>query len=393
MAAEKIAMETGSRIDSFMESACEQLAEVAEEQSSKLDSVTTLWERLGETQVSLTEKLITQQEQQKQPGNATDNSTLERILFRIEELSQQVELLRGNSSGTSLPPIYNTNNAPPSLQPGQSHPLSYAMAASQQASSQLPPTHVTTMARSERRAREILIDGLSLADESGKILMEDALVEKCTQAVNIMRTSGFEIPESVEFLCARKVRNNGVVFELNSVESVRAVVGTSDNKEAFISALGTQVRVKGQTYPCIVEFVPVSFDPEFGGISKVETASHLSEGSISSTQWLKNPERQHDHQLVAHLVINFSTPEDANKSIRDGLIINGKKVKARIPDPDPIRCLKCHKFGHIAANCTADGDTCGHCAGQHRTEACTYKDDPAKRKCANCKETGHTAWD
>lgn len=49
---------------------------------------------------------------------------------------------------------------------------------------------------------------------------------------------------------------------------------------------------------------------------------------------------------------------------------------------DVIRCYNCLRFGHIAKNCKNTEVTCGKCAENHKTEACTS----LEKKCINCIE-------
>ncbi|GBM13186.1 hypothetical protein AVEN_228227-1 [Araneus ventricosus] len=49
--------------------------------------------------------------------------------------------------------------------------------------------------------------------------------------------------------------------------------------------------------------------------------------------------------------------------------------------PNPLRCYKCHRFGHSKPNCRGTL-TCARCAvAGHESNDCT-----AKEKCVNCKE-------
>lgn len=43
------------------------------------------------------------------------------------------------------------------------------------------------------------------------------------------------------------------------------------------------------------------------------------------------------------------------------------------------KCYKCHGHGHISKHCTGE-ETCGHCAGNHRTSSC----DARYPTCAMC---------
>lgn len=55
--------------------------------------------------------------------------------------------------------------------------------------------------------------------------------------------------------------------------------------------------------------------------------------------------------------------------------------KTRIYIPQVTRCYKCQKFGHFAAHCRKETDTCPVCAGPHKYEDCTNKDNKKFAKC------------
>lgn len=61
--------------------------------------------------------------------------------------------------------------------------------------------------------------------------------------------------------------------------------------------------------------------------------------------------------------------------------------------PEPLRCFKCHKFGHHQANCIRDA-VCGICSEAHDTQQCLTKykaKEAVNHRCPNCKGTHH-AW-
>lgn len=104
--------------------------------------------------------------------------------------------------------------------------------------------------------------------------------------------------------------------------------------------------------------------------------------------------QRRENQEVAVLIARFKTPEAANKVIRDGIVIQGKRVKGNKMTNGPIRCFHCQRYGHFAANCPQKMDPmkCPTCTGPHRREECeeTRRQD---FKCPNCKKKGHAAWD
>ena len=83
-------------------------------------------------------------------------------------------------------------------------------------------------------------------------------------------------------------------------------------------------------------------------------------------------------------------PSSANKILKEGASILNRCIVPKKPKKEPIRCMRCQRFGHEHHNCTADTTTCGRCANPHETNSCTDSQTPYK--CANCKGN-HPSYD
>ena len=113
-------------------------------------------------------------------------------------------------------------------------------------------------------------------------------------------------------------------------------------------------------------------------------------GDIVRACWIKPVARRSPSQTCGHTVLAFSMPEAANKALAHGLFICQKKVYAKKCKKEPIHCLKCHGWGHLAHDCAAPHDICGTCAQHHRTSTCTNAAHP---HCVSCGIAGHASWD
>lgn len=77
-----------------------------------------------------------------------------------------------------------------------------------------------------------------------------------------------------------------------------------------------------------------------------------------------------------------------SRAIRDEIIKRGevyfpeRRCRVIVPDinREVRRCYRCQQYGHIIKNCKERTDTCGKCAGAHRTNLC----DKKVLKCSNC---------
>jgi hypothetical protein len=97
--------------------------------------------------------------------------------------------------------------------------------------------------------------------------------------------------------------------------------------------------------------------------------------------------------LAPTIIVEFTTPEDANKVIDEGLIWQGEPFQCERYDRQCRlkQCYKCQKYGHIGTQCKAN-TACGYCAETHSSKDCPSKvDKSAIRKCAVCKGA-HEVW-
>jgi hypothetical protein len=258
----------------------------------------------------------------------------------------------------------------------------------------LSPGHGEVLARSQDRKRQVVIerdapsDGSTAHQEDS--LTEKVLVEKANAAIDLM---GDAIPGRPPidrlFLGAQRLPRGRTLY-LMANEGAADWLRREDVKKGFIAHYGTPIKVRGQGYRVICEYVPVSFDPN-ASTASVEVVNDLPAGAIMEARYLKDPSRRPAGQRTAFVLLTFRTAKQANKALREGLIIEGKKVFGRKDIQEARRCLKCQGYAHrhMAANCPQIHDTCAVCGGLHRTTDCPM--DDGKRFCVNCKTDDHTA--
>jgi hypothetical protein len=75
--------------------------------------------------------------------------------------------------------------------------------------------------------------------------------------------------------------------------------------------------------------------------------------------------------------------------VRTAMLLQGRVCigfqRVFVEDSCPLlQCFKCMGFGHTAARCVEKKDRCLHCAGEHKSLACTKKEIPAEHRCWNC---------
>ncbi|KAF8483198.1 hypothetical protein JB92DRAFT_2763031 [Gautieria morchelliformis] len=254
-------------------------------------------------------------------------------------------------------------------------------------------SHPSNLARAKARERQILIDGDPQAEQNALTeLTEQELVAKANEAIDILGDDHSHISRA--FVGAKKLANGGIVFDLETVEAARWIQA---NKIAFLSKFSGTAMIKDRALSVIVEYVPLNHSPDvLAEMGKIERDSKLPSGSLISTRWIKPVHRRTAGQKSAHIIVKFSSTEATNQSIREGLIIAGKRTWARRMKREPCRCLKCQAYNarHIAAECNSH-ETCGTCGDEHRTADCQESDPKRchRYKCANCNMQGQASWD
>ena len=256
-------------------------------------------------------------------------------------------------------------------------------------------SHAVAVTRCDSQARTIRLTPPPTpegTDNSLNSLGEDVLVAKANLALERAQEETELVPTGAKFLSVRKTAHGSLLYEVDSTDTV-AWLRSNEGKRVFASNFGTEVSLASKPFSTIIEYVPAHFaidDPHTLG--ELERVNNLPSGAVRLVRWIKPIERRTPNQRTAHAIIDFFRPEDANTSIKGGLLMKGKRCNVRKLLPEPTRCMKCQSFnGHYAKSCTSTRDTCGTCSGDHRTRDCTTT-SPEQRRCANCKTSGHAAW-
>ena len=98
-------------------------------------------------------------------------------------------------------------------------------------------------------------------------------------------------------------------------------------------------------------------------------------------------------QCYTHVIVTFLNVDSANRAIVNGLSICHKRVSVAKCKNEPIHCLKCQGWDHIAAECISSKEVnvCGTCgARDHWMSKCMKQD---KVYCTSGRVTNHASWD
>ncbi|KAG2118594.1 hypothetical protein DEU56DRAFT_691331, partial [Suillus clintonianus] len=226
-----------------------------------------------------------------------------------------------------------------------------------QSTSQTAPVSAALI-RAATRERQVLFDpapGHTLFPPEDTPII---IANKVSQALQTVRKD--DDPE-IEIKASQRLRNGGVVIELTTSSAAQWARAPA-NRQTIIEALGLQAQIKNRTFPIIVPFLPVSSPIDNREwINEVETENDMPPNSIEYIRWIKPKDRRDPNQRVAHAVFHYVNPKIANINLRDGIYIGKEKLHPRKDKREPVRCVRCQHWGHVAKECNATKDACGTC--------------------------------
>lgn len=212
---------------------------------------------------------------------------------------------------------------------------------------------------------------------------EKTMTHKASDAIRTISAVAVDPkPTEVKLKSRTLLRNGGLLLELNSDEAANwlksdAVINS------FLENVGSGASVKNRTYQVIVQFVPVGFDPtDDEHIRAYEEHNNIANGSVAKAEWIKPIKDRKKDQKVATLRVYHRDAESANTILKQGAYVFTKRVVPKRPHKEPIRCLRCHKFGHERRDCKYENTYCGKCSKLHETEDCSAP--RSEYICINC---------
>lgn len=267
---------------------------------------------------------------------------------------------------------------------GNGTPTFASRSASSYASALInPPPHVNPKlaAREGIRARQFLLDGAAHSDVNRRDPQQlKADLNKALRGLNMKEGKiRSVIPQ----------RNGGTLIEVDS-DALAKWFANPENKIGICGALGDGVSFRTKLYNVLAFNVPLTLDPGAPGHrEEINEINDLEGNTVAALRWAKPIARRSPNQRSAHLVLSFSNPVAANRAISNGIIICHKKCHVERMKKEPIRCLKCQGWNHMANQCERTWDICSNCAGDHRTSNCPR---PRSTRCVTCSSNDHASW-
>ena len=246
-----------------------------------------------------------------------------------------------------------------------------------------PPPQEQARANAAIKERQILIDLDDSHPIKKQIHTNDEMLTLFQAAIS--ETKEDDSPD-MKLQSLKLLKNGGILLEFTNKEAV-SWLKHGDRRERFVNATGGKLTIKDRLFNIVVQFIPISTSLEDNGtLRNIEEDNNIPESSITSARWIKPINKRSPFQRFAHAILSISSPTVANHLIKQGINVNRENLRAHKDKKEPLRCLKCQKWGHITRTCKAETDTCGTCADNHRSSACPSEKPPF---CVSCNVTDH----
>ncbi|KAG2055141.1 hypothetical protein BDR06DRAFT_1007055 [Suillus hirtellus] len=121
----------------------------------------------------------------------------------------------------------------------------------------LDPQAAKCASRSAIRVRQVLIDIPKDSNLAPGKILHDQLVEKVKEALKAITK---ENSPDLDFCAITQFQNGGTMIKFQSIQ-VAEYLKNKNYKETFIQALDPNASIKEQSYPVVVQFIPITFNP------------------------------------------------------------------------------------------------------------------------------------
>ena len=301
------------------------------------------------------------------------NTSLSATQVKLEETTKVIVSQHRNDSSAPSPPLgedlatiksaiadlkdlVSTSSPPP--QPVHS-PYRDALSTQQKPREAGTQASDDARANAARKERQLLIDiALDHPAVSNNIFTRLELITLFQKAITATSTEEANTPD-LQLKSLRVLRNGGILLEFPSKQAVDWLKD-NDRLQKLADATGGKLMFKDRSYNIVVPFVPTAtFIEESETLRLIENENELPVGSIAVARWIKPAHRRDTGQRVAHALFRLTTPEAANALIKNGMYINLERLCPAKDKKEPLRCLKCQRWGHMAKDCSTSRDVEG----------------------------------
>ena len=168
------------------------------------------------------------------------------------------------------------------------------------------------------------------------------------------------------------------------------------------------VYVPSVTYPVLVKIANVT-DSAYQSLDMTDPTSRTKIEDCLLAKIIEDNSSLAEHLVALRVLHSKHNPSNntmfylvrlstRTATARDDLISLGKilfenlahRVSLPNANKEIRRCLLCQRYGHSSKFCNAKSPTCGHCAGDHRMDACSSINKlPCCAVCKSTHQAGH----
>ncbi|KEP46301.1 hypothetical protein V565_206670, partial [Rhizoctonia solani 123E] len=312
------------------------------------------------------------------------------VLVELGEKLDKVtkDIQKATETWQTVPPRTRDRTPPPCPQPAPT-----------------PPAPVGPTRAELSRNRRLLSQGCFILVEptpSGSLdnLTARALVQKAEFAWNAAwekikdtdTSRSLKLTEKprVAFKAANRLARGGVRYELGD-RTQAALLSDARISVEFEKGFGG-ASCRGQGATILLQCAPVEYNPEDpAAIPRFEEENMLQRGDVLSMSWCKPAHKRKPEQTMAVLKLEMRSHDLADRLITEGGQLQYTPVLFRKASQEPMRCLRCQKYGHKVIKClNGPEDVCSQCGGAHRIANC---DDKDKKWCVPCQSGAHCSYD
>lgn len=204
--------------------------------------------------------------------------------------------------------------------------------------------------------------------------------------------SGNEHISSIKIASSNQLKSGDLSIKTTTTKDTEAL---KQFAEDWTHKIGNGANARIPTYGVLAHGIRTStMDMDKANAIKTEVLQEnrpfIPSAEIKYIGWLS---RASIKKSASSMVIEFTTAEDANKIIDEGLIWQGQLFQCERYDRQCRlkQCFNWQKYGHIGTQCKTT-TACGYCAQEHKSRDCPFKsDNSVPRKCAAC-HWNHEAW-
>ena len=317
-----------------------------------------------------------------QPGTAQIAADLGALVRRMDSVEQNTTITKNlletpvdRSSNSSATTGYRNTRLWAQVAAQAMPPPSAASFPSTFAAQSTEGTHIDLSTPDDRRV-VVKLDPTHI--DHCRTLTPKALRDRVTSHIQAATDPNIA---SIRVAAAKQLRSGDLAIYTQTVAEKEAL----QTNPSWAKAFGAS-KVVATTYGVIAHGIPansIRMDNQKQTIARIQAENHKIENEkdipISYVGWLCVPKR-----AAGSMVVEFTDAEQANVALQTGLIWDSEYKKTELYNRACRiqECFRCHRYGHISAQCGGQ-QKCGICAEGHRSEDCPSK-DLGKRKCASC---------